>query len=240
MRLTILVSGLAVLVAAGLARCLTSGVLYFAHMDVSERLEECTVTGGREWSEVIGIRVIIHAEPYRIVCTASGGGMGYGGAGAGAGSGGQGPGGSARPKAYSCPALPADLEAQRPARVSFANNMTTARGLRSVPLFANIGGTMLPLRHLAFAGLVAPGSVWDIKGNNQNRQDVGNAHYGAVGKAAGFSELSLLWAAGFVQFFFSDYPPEGTPFTGPPWGDPLQDRNAILRGFDFARTCTLN
>ena len=40
MRLTILVFGLAVLVTAALARCLTAGVLYFGQMDVSERLED--------------------------------------------------------------------------------------------------------------------------------------------------------------------------------------------------------
>ena len=208
-------------------------------------LEECMVVGGREWSEVIGLRVIIHAEPYRLICTSSGGGIGYGGpgGGAGGGSGGQGPGDNPRPKAYSCPALPADLEAQRPGRVSFARNMTTARGLRSLPRFMGfnsaVGPTIVPLRYIAFYGLVRTGGDWDIKGNNPTRQDVGNAHYGAVGLAAGFTEFELLWAAGAYQYFTSS-PTEGTPISGAPWGDPQRDRDAIFRGFAFARSCNLN
>lgn len=68
------------------------------------------------------------------------------------------------------------------------------------------------VQYATFANLVKPGGVYDIKQNEEwsgkivsyngmilEDQDVGNIHYGYIGRAAGFSEEELLLGAGFAQ-----------------------------------------
>jgi Bacterial toxin 44 len=54
-------------------------------------------------------------------------------------------------------------------------------------------------RYLWFHDQVNNGGPWDYKRLNSEYEDFGNFNYGATGKAAGFSEATLLRAAGWKQ-----------------------------------------
>ena len=101
-----------------------------------------------------------------------------------------------------------------------------------------------------------PGAPWDYKLQGIQYEDFGNFNFGAAGLAAGFSEKTLLQAAGAVQIvtdlatagnrltsgqilkiiqngIFSG---TGTPVTGPPYGDQLNDQIWIKKGFGYYYT----
>ena len=83
---------------------------------------------------------------------------------------------------------------------------------------------------------VKPGGVWDYKRYSPKSdpllyEDFGNFHYGATGRALGFSEETLLRGAGAVQ---SVRRPEwGGPFGGSPYGDDPRDQTMIKLGIEY-------
>jgi len=85
---------------------------------------------------------------------------------------------------------------------------------------------------------------WDYKQLDQEYADFGNFNYGATGKAAGFSEATLLRAAGWAQVQAGNSRPEwGTSVTlleallgiggKAPFGDDPNDQLWISRGFKY-------
>lgn len=88
-----------------------------------------------------------------------------------------------------------------------------------------------------------------FEGNKMEAQDVGNHHYGVVGRAAGFEERFLLEQAGLAQIIGGTSSPEWqnyrwttVPGSGvsmpsvvprPPYGDDPRDQRFIRSGFNY-------
>lgn len=90
-----------------------------------------------------------------------------------------------------------------------------------------------------FKNAVKPGGKWDFKRDGNPQYDrFGNFHYGAVGKAAGFSEIMLLNEGGRVNTAADGAGISGTWWKGYsdgviPYGDQWQDHWDINQGFDY-------
>jgi hypothetical protein len=95
-----------------------------------------------------------------------------------------------------------------------------------------------------FYGQVRNNGPWDYKQEDRKYADFGNFNYGATGKAAGFSEETLLRSAGWAQVQAGTSRPEwGKPMTlmeallgiggEAPFGDDPRDQYWISQGFKY-------
>jgi RHS repeat-associated protein len=95
---------------------------------------------------------------------------------------------------------------------------------------------------LWFATQVRTGGPWDYKEGTQHPElrDLGNFNYGAAGRAAGFSEDTLLQAAGAYQMWSGTSDPSfGNPLIGAWNGDSPRDQFWITAGsslYDLSRS----
>jgi len=75
---------------------------------------------------------------------------------------------------------------------------------------------------------------WDYKTQGREYEEFGNFNYGATGRAVGFSEDTLLRAAGAVQKLTNTSREEwGEPWGEPPYGDDPSDQEMIKRGVEY-------
>jgi putative RNase toxin 44 of polymorphic toxin system len=81
---------------------------------------------------------------------------------------------------------------------------------------------------------VNKGGPWDYKQQGKDNIDFGNFNYGAVGTAFGFSEETLLRAAGWAQRKDKTWKPKyGEATGGPPYGDDPRDQEQIRKGIRY-------
>lgn len=77
---------------------------------------------------------------------------------------------------------------------------------------------------------------WDYKQRGRHYANFGNFHYGAVGRAAGFSLGILLRAAGVAQVLAGTSEEESwLGLLSPPYGDDEVDQYWISEGFEYAK-----
>jgi hypothetical protein len=98
--------------------------------------------------------------------------------------------------------------------------------------------------YLWFYRQVHNGGPWDYKQIDPKYDNFGNFLYGATGKAAGFTEATLLRAAGWAQVHAGTSRPEwGNPVNlfeallgvggREPFGDDPEDQRWISYGFSY-------
>lgn len=106
-----------------------------------------------------------------------------------------------------------------PSSVSISDNVRQAQNMSS----------------LDFYQAVRNGGKWDYKQLGSQFQEFGNYNYGVTGRAAGFSENTLLRMAGWAQHSAGTSSPEwGHPLGKSPFGDDPNDQRWIKEGIkDF-------
>jgi RHS repeat-associated protein len=103
--------------------------------------------------------------------------------------------------------------------------------------------SLMPAHVLNFALAVMPHGPWDYKRQGEQYEAFGNFNFGATGEAAGFTEGTLLRAAGFIQKHFGDSPGDGGAVNlanvlsgqggDPPFEDQVRDQENIKAGINY-------
>jgi len=164
------------------------------------------------------------------------------------------------PSADPCPPVPThpagvDVNANIQRAQSWAATVTNAAT-------ADEAGTRVLAVVAWWISMVNVDQPWDYKTQGKQYEDFGNFNYGAAGLAAGFSETTLLNAAGVVQVvgnfvqnlqtmgkhsfphpifaLFARYKwsSAGVPFLIEPYGDNPNDPASIKAGFDYYKAFT--
>jgi hypothetical protein len=113
-------------------------------------------------------------------------------------------------------------------------------------LYCAISHESVPHLNIAKAKIIGPGGLWwfykqvktkgnwDYKQSGYEYEDFGNFHFGAVGRALGFSDQVLLRGAGAYQVYENKSEPEwGNPLGSSPYGDDPRDQEMIRRGSEY-------
>lgn len=115
-----------------------------------------------------------------------------------------------------------------PPAASITDNIATAQAYAA---------THSPVETMTwFFDQVKAGGPWDYKAGQQNQyEEFGNFHYGAIGASIGIPQGVLDIGAGAQQYYGDNYDPDfGTPWTGYPWGDDPNDQTQINEGVEWA------